>query len=154
MARTSLVSILRYIGFPTVISLYEWKLCPKSTSLLNMEIWHCLIAHLFLSGGYIEGIKKGYCNNTEAWKKINMERMLIQYQKVFRLWYLWKLTDVTLQWCDNYEGSDWNQTKLKFNVILLILYTLYHTKAGNFKPVNSYNPNGKSRMENFLSFDI
>lgn len=83
-----------------------------------------------------------------------MERMLIQYQKVFRLWCLWKSTDVTLQWCYNYEGSDLNQTKLKLNVILLLPHTLYHTKAGNFKTVNCYNPKGKSRMKNFLSFDI
>lgn len=70
MSWASLVSILKYTGFPTITLLCERKLCPKSTSLLNMEIRHCLIEDLFLSGDYIEGNKKAYCNNTEAWKKI------------------------------------------------------------------------------------
>lgn len=65
----SVVSILKYGDFPTVILLYERKLCPKFTSFHNMETWHHLITHLLLSGDCIEGILKAYCSNTEAWNK-------------------------------------------------------------------------------------
>lgn len=70
MTWASVVTILKYGGFPTVILIYERKLCPKFPSLLNMEIRHCLITHLVLSGDCIDGVKTAYCNNTEAWNKI------------------------------------------------------------------------------------